>query len=102
MSLSQMMSSMTGHGKAPFMPTMTKVGGATTAQAHSMAMPSSTTQHSRAAPPDSSKKEKVMSPPQIITTAPGNVLNILKWLPILCVLYILWGATLLVNDLFAF
>eukprot|EP00063_Salmo_salar_P071827 XP_014046662.1 PREDICTED: protein SCAF11-like isoform X2 [Salmo salar] len=59
MSLSQMMSSMTGHGKAPFMPTMTKVGGATTAQAHSMAMPSSTTQHSRAAPPDSSKKEKI-------------------------------------------
>ncbi|XP_020346416.1 protein SCAF11 isoform X1 [Oncorhynchus kisutch] len=54
----QMMSSMAGHGKAPFMPTMTKVGGATTAQAHSMAMPSSTTQHSRAAPPDSSKKEK--------------------------------------------
>ncbi|CDQ75500.1 unnamed protein product [Oncorhynchus mykiss] len=55
----QMMSSMAGHGKAPFMPTMTKVGGANTVQAHSMAMPSSTTQHSRAAPPDSSKKEKI-------------------------------------------
>ncbi|XP_045064790.1 protein SCAF11 isoform X3 [Coregonus clupeaformis] len=55
----QMMSSMAVHGKAPFMPTTTKVGGATTAQAYSMAMPSSTTQHSRAAHPDSSKKEKI-------------------------------------------
>uniref|UniRef100_A0A8C8IQE5 RING-type domain-containing protein n=1 Tax=Oncorhynchus tshawytscha TaxID=74940 RepID=A0A8C8IQE5_ONCTS len=50
------------HGRpwqSPFMPTMTKVGAANTVQAHSMAMPSSTTQHSRAAPPDSSKKEKI-------------------------------------------
>uniref|UniRef100_A0A8C8IZ18 RING-type domain-containing protein n=1 Tax=Oncorhynchus tshawytscha TaxID=74940 RepID=A0A8C8IZ18_ONCTS len=55
---------------------------ANTVQAHSMAMPSSTTQHSRAAPPDSSKKEKVMSPPRITTTAPGIIL---KWLPILSI-----------------
>ncbi|KAL0962968.1 hypothetical protein UPYG_G00347810 [Umbra pygmaea] len=52
------MMSMGGHGKAPFMPTMTKAGGATTAHSHSMALPSSTTQHSRAPQPDSSKKEK--------------------------------------------
>ncbi|KAJ8007142.1 hypothetical protein DPEC_G00114480 [Dallia pectoralis] len=54
----QMMSSMAGHGKAPLMPPMTKVGGTTTTHSHSIAMPSSTTQHSRAPQPDSSKKEK--------------------------------------------